>query len=139
MREYKFRGKSTVCGYWVYGDHLKNDNKTYIISEFEDLYGEQDVCDTIDYYEVYPKTVGQYTGFHDRIGNEIYEGDMIKMVIKEFESYEDTTGYTEEYIIKVDKKLISRIILKIDDPTQFEKFEVIGNIYDNPDLLEVKS
>ena len=55
---------------------------------------------------------------------------------REFECYEDTTGCIEEYVLEVDKRFAAQLISRITDITQFEKFEVVGNIYENPELLK---
>lgn len=129
MREYKFRGKSIKTKEWVYGYYWTNQNGNYFIRQTIDLNG----CFTIADIEVIPETVGQYTGLKDKNGKEIYEGDIVinreEEVIgkitwnKEeasfyfFMLYED--GYYEE------EKLIDWI----------SELEVVGNIYDNPELL----
>ena len=65
MREIKFRAKS-VDGYWVSGDlHLQ--------CKYPHIHTKERRSVPID-----PKTIGQFTGLHDKNGKEIYEGDVIK-------------------------------------------------------------
>lgn len=72
MREIKFRGKLVNSECWIEGDYYYNHetNEHRIISGVSN--GE--ILDR----NVQPDTVGQFTGLHDRVGNEIYEGDILE-------------------------------------------------------------
>lgn len=122
-REIKFRGKRIDNGEWVYGDLLQP-------TEICDIY-EIANCESIDgtRYEVIPETIGQFTGLYDNTKKEIYEGD----IVRKFNGIIGKVIYEHsEFIIDVtnNKKLdYGRLDL-------IENFvEIIGNIYDNPELL----
>ena len=119
MREIRFRGK-TDCGKWVYGYFtLNDDDKACIIPE----------ADPSGFWrEVDPATVGQYTGLKDKSGKEIYEGDIVRDIdtSKVFEIM-----YQGHMFLRYERKPMYMFYTLDGDC-----LEVIGNIHDNPDLLE---
>ena len=129
MRTIKFRGKRVDNGEWVYGYLLRMRGVSYIYP-YHAHNGE-----TI--YEVIPDTVGQFTGLHDKNGKEIYEGDVIRS--DGYSGARHYVGYRKEeamfvaFIIGTTPQDYCGVYQHwIDD---FNK-EVIGNIYDNPELLK---
>lgn len=131
MREILFRGKRKDNGEWEYGDLWCNP------------YGKRVVCivspindqGTTGGNEVDPETIGQYTGLTDKNGRKIFEGDIVERggriwLVEYSNKYGQfmMTTYTEEGISW------SRSF----DLIPPDWCEVIGNIYDNPELLEVK-
>lgn len=130
MREIKFRGKCSQSKRWVYGWLLTNKLGTYIVTEENPHECTQNHYIEIDEYcRVVPETVGQYTGLRDKNGKEIYEGDIVKDC--------DTGGI--KTVIWHKNCFILRDAKGFYQWTYFEdEHEVVGNIYDNPELLEVK-
>lgn len=127
MREIKFRAK-TIAGTWVYGllthDEGKKDENTsswFISNKSGKPYA----------FSVRPETIDQFTGLFDKNDKEIYEGDIVRIypegdlreIIYDLEraSYvadERNSGHDE----------LSPLLWN-------EKVEVIGNIYENSELL----
>ena len=147
MREYKFRAKATEemadGNQWVYGFGVHQ----------VDLVGrgvEVHLHTSGGVYHVDPETVGQYTGLQDRNGKEIYEGDILT---SESYPFQDEGKYNYHGIIEwIDEEasfyMTKRLANKekrgmsdgISQPIEsIEEFEVIGNINENPELLEVES
>lgn len=134
MRKIEFRGKvasevlSGNCkqdGTWVYGFY-RDRVGCPTISEFDFSYGNY-----ID-FEIDRETLGQYTDKKDRNGTKIFEGDIVYYAREE--------EYCEIYWDGDDSRFAIRTLYSdlIYDFSSFygEDFEVVGNIYDNPELLE---
>lgn len=142
MREILFRGQTRRYGEkvrmngekvksnWVYGGIFPNNRG----GDFSIIYQQEP---TIEKFTVYSDTVGQYTGLTDKNGTKIFEGDILEF----------TDGDDEKipYLVVWDDFFSSWHIAQNgdrnfwDDFADFEseRFEVIGNIHDNPELLEV--
>lgn len=99
-----------------------------------------DMLCQIEYVEVDPATVGQYTGLKDKDGREIYDGDIVKAplldpifgdIIKDAFCNAEIIFNKGSFVISYYKR--DRNIYLSD---LFDKITVIGNIHDNPELLK---
>ena len=131
MREIKFCGKRIDNGEWVYGFLLGVDcNSVIAQNQFEwvDNLGLRGG----DWFHVIPATVGRYTGLKDKNKREIYEGDIAKWnrVICEIIYNSQEGAFQGRYKCGGGYRFITLM-------NSEQGFEVIGNIHDNPDLLEV--
>lgn len=141
MRTIKFRGKKEETGEWVYGFfaflHMSDPNDsdqitrgiTSIPSIFNDDYGKSKNC----WNTVVQKTVGQFTGFLDFYRNEIYEGDIIQRYYK----IGDGKIYKSEGVVVFEDGAFGvkqgDFILHLHS---VKGWSIIGNIFDNPELLK---
>lgn len=142
-REIKFRGKRVDTGEWVYGDLVRNCLN--IASNIINVGIKKENSNTV---EVDPETVGQFTGLKDSKGVEIYEGDVLRIRGEGYYSNNTISLDDEwEYIGKVSFKVFSWFVGLIDSGVLFydlleeapiDDMEVIGNIFENPELLEAK-
>lgn len=126
MRDIEFRGRRTDNGEWVYGNLVRGCDEQYAyIVEF----GNKELCR--NYVDIDPETVGQYTGLKDENGKKIFEGDIVERF---------WFGKMCIYQISYDNGLASFIGQASIKFTTFDydsaEFEIIGNIHDNPELLE---
>lgn len=142
MREIKFRGMYTgdleLPAMMVYGSLIDNGDGRPVIVGFNGC----------QQWLVYPETVGQFSGMYDKSGKEIYEGDIFTS-----DDYPFTSDGNKNYagIVEYEglslawyydvAKISNRVrggacgdrLCELDEP-----IEIIGNIHENPELLEVQ-
>lgn len=131
MREILFKAKSARCERWHEGLYVKRGNLYFIQSN--------DDSDTVKKWWVIPETISQYTGLKDRNGVKIFENDILKDEM-------EIDGVPEDIYLSVaymtdDFFGGAFVVMQGEEFDLIEKsicreFAVVGNIFDNPELLE---
>lgn len=130
---YLVKAKRADNGEWVIGFHAYIHKKHYIYTG-QLIHGG--LYDVAERFEVDPSTICQCTGLKDKTGKLIWENDIMA-------AYLDDDYPEDETYIRIlwrgsgfwSKEKGSEDMLQVDEFDQ-EHFEVIGNIFDNPELLE---
>ena len=125
MREILFKAK-TISGNWVNGLLANKDDKWYISNKAGMPFA----------YDVRPETICQFTGLCDKNGKKIWENDILMAHLDEYypenATYETVewgvAGWVTHEAGSTDREYL--------DEFDLEHFEVIGNIFDNPELLQ---
>lgn len=164
MREIEFRGKDIKTKEWRYGSLVsKYDVDACLYCQYHILEKSEysRSCDwdsdlvNVDFYEVDENTLGQFTGLCDNDGNKIYEGDVVKLTRinmyapsasfngKDLISFhrvcwndEKHCFYQEHFDIEKKRVTGAGILCFEDERAEENIIEVIGNIYDNPELVK---
>lgn len=138
MREILFKAKRDGSGEWVEGCYAECKGKTFIgIGTSIGIDALKGFCvPVIKWFEVDPETLCQFTGLYDKNGNKIWENDILMAHLDK--SYpEDVTYETIEWgvagWVAHEANSIDRQYL---DEFDLEHYEVVGNIFDNKELLQ---
>ena len=138
MRKIIFRVKRIDNGDWIYGSFVMDAREQAAGDENSSAVGYIRCHDPrqgkMVSVEVERETVGQYTGLTDKEGREIYEGDILKF---EFEG--DSHTYIMFWGNEGAAWRLKPVGIKgsLDAAGWYpEDWEIIGNIFDNPDLME---
>lgn len=144
MREIIFRGKDVNGGGWKVGFLTRSYRPTgyyaswHIEVDKVVMHYLQGTERTMQPYKVIPETVGQYTGLTDKNGKRIFEGDIIAGAAHWLERMKNGVAAFKDGSFG--------LVWYRGNVEQFNPFtsmcnieyEVIGNIHDNPELLEVQ-
>lgn len=140
MRTIKFRGKRCDNGEWVCGYYVEctetwkggHPHKCWIVTSarsnggFFALQGR---------YPVQDHTIGQFTGLHDKNGNEIYEGDILCYTDENQITYYREVIYVDAcfaFSARIDGKTLWSPLNMLF----LDSWQIAGNIHDNPELMK---
>jgi len=140
MREILFRGKRIDNGEWVEGmlvQHHEEIKASIVLNHFG-------VTEEVDFICVDPSTVGQYTGLQDKNGKRIFEGDIIQIRFEGDAEPPSTPPVWYETGKVIWHEQLHGWYVVFDDPdgVAIQEYRdgddvfVIGNIHDNPELLQ---
>ena len=155
MKKILFRAKRTDTGEWLQGYIIVAEKDApYIIpsKSWASAPRNSHSIYSSNFYRVDPETVGQYTGLTDKNGTKIFEGDIIEFEDLGEEGWEYKEGFDftnraritlENYRVELTRWYSDNSAV-LDDMENyydcfidmFKRCEVIGNIYDTPELLK---
>ena len=134
MRESLFRGKRVDNGEWIDGFYAKSGDRTFILIDNDFAVGY------VIMKEVYPETVGQFTGLTDENGRKVFEGDIL---IDDNNWFKGLVvfrhiGISPDFDDSCEGSGFYAVVQRIPyrGLTYICSSKIIGNIHDNPDLWE---
>lgn len=129
MRKIKFRGKDIKTGEWLYVDLRNKESVT------EAFIATIHRCNV----KINPITVGQFTGLTDKNGKEIYEGDIIGCHNPDIKHLIFYDGKEARFKAALNGDINNEFVgvCGLDDSRWNASKEVIGNIHENPELLNL--
>jgi uncharacterized phage protein (TIGR01671 family) len=124
MRDIFFRGKIKGLTDWIYGFYAKCGDQHFILLD------NDNPDENFSYTD--PNCVGQFTGLKDKKGVNIFEGDIVKRKV--------IAG--DEYVFGAVQFMRSGFCVDYGGYYEYtmdeHEYDVVGNIHDNPELLEVE-
>ena len=143
MQEFLFRGKRKDGSGWAYGSLIQAANFCCILESEENMHpmdypyldGDLGVIDG-NVTPVIPETVGRLVynpGYSDRVGQRYFQGDIIELHARHFEHQ----NYRRIIGVVCDEHSFTENGFGRRFPQDVLEAKVIGNIHDNPELLEV--
>lgn len=145
MREILFRAKRIdngewVEGYYIYhikrticpiGDSVKPEDEQHVI--MQDGFSDWNMPRNTVVFDIDPETVCQYTGLTDKNGKRIWENDIVRIENSMDEGIGNIEFYGGMWYVDGEPSNSLYDIVEYDDAAEVE---VIGNIFDNPELLK---
>jgi len=149
MREILFRGQRVDTKEWVFGSLVKVPIKQDLYNTYRIYYQPFECASSNTYHQVFPETVGQFTGLTDKNGKKIFEGDILQKWDVDYDKCIELNYIYDEEPMNATKKDVATMGrfpvywlrnesfgYEGDDLESPNDWEIIGNIHDNPELLK---